>query len=175
MADCRRAEHRPALRPQALSGNLAERRYTARLRNIALPMGSTMHKLCTFAIGLLIAAGTDTYAAEIKVLSAKAPRPFLEELGPQFERATGHKVTISYDEAGIIRRRIMDGEPFDVTVLPAGWDDVRGKISGDPVGIGHTDFGLAVLARAPKPDTSSNETVKRTLLAATSIVYTDPS
>jgi len=133
-----------------------------------------MHKMCVFAIGLLIATGTDTHAAEIKVLSAKAPRQFLEELAPQFERATSHKVTVSYDEAGIIRKRVMDGEPFDVTVLPAGWDEIRGKISGDPIGVGHTDFGMAVLASAPKPDTSSNDALKRTLLAAESIVYTDP-
>jgi molybdate transport system substrate-binding protein len=58
--------------------------------------------------------------------------------------------------------------------LPAGWDEIRGKISGDSIGIGHTDFGMAVLASAPKPDTSSNDAVKRTLLAAKSIVYTDP-
>src|SRR6266516_751728 len=103
-----------------------------------------MHKLCAIVLGLLIITGTDTHAAEITVLSAKAPRQFLEELAPQFERATSHKVTISYDEAGIVRRRIMDGEPFDVTVLPAGWDEIRGKVSGNPIGIGHTDFGMAV-------------------------------
>src|SRR5712691_7909547 len=48
------------------------------------------------------------------------------------------------------------------------------KIAGDPIAIGHTDLGMAVLATVPKPDTSSNDATKRTLLAAKSIVYTDP-
>lgn len=136
--------------------------------------GNAMHKLCAFVLGLLIFTDTYTRAAEIKILSAKAPRQFLEELAPQFERATNNKVIISYDEAGIIRRRIIDGEAFDLTVLPAGWDEIRAKISGGPIGIGHTDFGMAVLSNVPKPDTGSNDAVKRTLLAAKSIVYTDP-
>jgi len=123
---------------------------------------------------MLVAASAGANAAELKVLSAKAPRQFLEELVPQFERATNHKVIVSYDEAGIVRKRILDGDAFDVTVLPAGWDEVRAKIAGDPIGIGHTDFGMAVLASVPKPDTSSNDAVKRTLLAAKSIVTTDP-
>jgi len=133
-----------------------------------------VHRLSVFAIGMLVAASAGANAAELKVLSAKAPRQFLEELVPQFERATNHKVIVSYDEAGIVRKRILDGDAFDVTVLPAGWDEVRAKIAGDPIGIGHTDFGMAVLASVPKPDTSSNDAVKRTLLAAKSIVTTDP-
>jgi molybdate transport system substrate-binding protein len=133
-----------------------------------------MHKLIAFAVGLLIVTGTSVNAAEIKVLSANGARLILEALVPQFERATNNKVIISYNEAGILRKRILDGEDFDVTFLPAGWDELRGKVSGEPVGIGHTDFGMAVLASMPKPDTSTNDALKRTLLAAKSIVYTDP-
>src|SRR5262249_50283565 len=44
----------------------------------------------------------------------------------------------------------------------------------EPVAIGHSDLGMAVLATAPKPDTTSSDAVKRALLAAKSIVYTDP-
>jgi molybdate transport system substrate-binding protein len=135
--------------------------------------GNTMHKLVAFTVGLLTATGAAN-AAEIKVLSAKAARLILEELAPQFERVTNNKVTINYDEAGIVRQRILRGETFDVTFLPAGWDEVRPKIAGAPIAIGHTDLRMAVLATMPKPDTSSNDAAKRTLLAAKSIVYTDP-
>ena len=133
-----------------------------------------MHKLSAFAIGLLIATGASVNAAEIKVLSANGARLIMEALLPQFERATNNKITISYNEAGILRKRILDGEDFDLTFLPAGWDELRGKVSGQPIGIGRTDFGMAVLASMPKPDTSTNDALKHTLLAAKSIVYTDP-
>ena len=133
-----------------------------------------MRKLFGIAIGLFLATGATTDAAEIKVISAKAAGLFLRELAPQFERATGNKVTISYDEAGIVRKRILVGEDFDVTFLPAGWDEVRKALAGDPVAIAHSDLGMAVLSTAPKPDTSTSEATKRTLLAVKSIVYTDP-
>jgi molybdate transport system substrate-binding protein len=113
-------------------------------------------------------------AAELKVLSANGARLIMEALVPPFEHMTNNKVTISYGEAGILRKRILEGEAFDVTFLPSGWDEVRRKIAGDPVGIGHADFGMTVLASVQKPDTSSNDALKRTLLAAKSIVYTDP-
>lgn len=133
-----------------------------------------MYKLNVFTVGLLMATGASVNAAEIKVVSANGARLILEALAPQFERETNNKVTISYNEAGILRKRILDGEAFDVTFLPSGWDELRGKISGAPVGIGHTDLGMAVLASMPKPDTSTNDALKRTLLAAKSIIYTDP-
>jgi molybdate transport system substrate-binding protein len=133
-----------------------------------------MQKLTAFAIALLVAAGTSASAAEIKILSANGARLIMEALVPEFERATSNKVTISYNEAGILRKSILDGEAFDLTFLPAGWNEIQRKISGNPLPIAHTDLGMAVLANMPKPDTSSNEALKRTLLAAKSIVYTDP-
>src|SRR5262252_2409074 len=133
-----------------------------------------MHKVLAFAAELLVATAIAADGAEIKVISAKAAGLFLGELAPQFERATGNKVSISYDEAGIVRRRILGGEDFDVTFLPAGWEEVRKALANDPVAIGHSDLGMAVLSTAPKPDTSTNDATKRTLLAAKSIVYTDP-
>ena len=133
-----------------------------------------MCKLLTFAIGLFVAAGTTANSAEIKIISAKAAGLILGVLAPQFEQTTGNKVTISYDEAGIVRQRILSGEVFDVTFLPAGWDEVRGKLASDPIAIAHSELGMGVLSTAPTPDTSTNEATKRTLLAVKSIVYTDP-
>ena len=136
--------------------------------------GCAVYKLLIFAVGLVVATRPTADGAEIKVISAKAAGLFLGELAPQFERVTGNKVNISYDEAGIVRKRILDGEVFDVTFLPAGWEEVRKTLASDPVAIGHSDLGMAVLSSAPKPDTSTNEATKRTLLAVKSIVYTDP-
>jgi molybdate transport system substrate-binding protein len=133
-----------------------------------------MHKLLTLVVGLFVVPAVSAHGAEIKIISAKAAGLFLGELAPQFERATGNKVNISYDEAGIVRRRILGGEDFDVTFLPAGWEEVRKSLASDPVAVGHSDLGMAVLSTAPKPDTTTNEATKRTLLAVKSIVYTDP-
>jgi molybdate transport system substrate-binding protein len=133
-----------------------------------------VRRLLAIAVELFVATGATADGAEIKVISAKAAGLFLRELAPEFELVTGNKVTISYDEAGIVRKRILGGEAFDVTLLPAGWVEVRKALASNPVAIAHSDLGMAVLSTAPKPDTSTSEATKRTLLAVKSIVYTDP-
>ena len=118
-------------------------------------------------------------AAEIKVLSAVAMRPALDELAPQFERATGHKLTISYAVAGELRKRIEGGEFGDMTILPRPWFEpllTQGKITaGSQMILARSTVGVSVRAGAPKPDISSVEAVRRSLLAAKSIVYGDPA
>ena len=128
----------------------------------------------SLAVAFTFLAGPSTEAAEIKVLSANGAKLILETLVPQFESETNNKVTTNYGGAGFLRKRILDGETFDVTFLPAGWGEIEDKIDGDPIAIAKTEFGMAVLANAPMPDTSSSDTLKETLLSAKSIVYTDP-
>jgi ABC-type molybdate transport system substrate-binding protein len=111
---------------------------------------TTVVAISAMAIGTLLfpialPAGAVANAAEIKVLSAFGAKLIVDELIPQFERATNNKVTISYGQAGAMRKRILDGEAFDLTILPSGWEEVRGKIANDPVGIVHADFGMAVI------------------------------
>jgi molybdate transport system substrate-binding protein len=126
------------------------------------------------AVALTFLAGTSTQAAEIRVLSANGAKLILEALVPQFESETVNKVTTNYGGAGVLRKRILDGEAFDVAFLPAGWDEIEDKIHGDPIAIANAELGMAVLANAPMPDTSSSDALKETLLSAKSIVYTDP-
>ena len=118
-------------------------------------------------------------AAEVKVLSAVAMRSALDELAPQFERATGHKLTISYAVAGELRKRIEGGEFGDMTILPRPWFEpllTQGKITaGSQMIVARSTVGLSVRAGAPKPDISSVDAVRRSLLAAKSIVYGDPA
>ena len=56
-------------------------------------------------------------AEEIRVLSSVGIKAVVEVLGPQFERATKHKVTTMFDLAGVLKTRIEGGEPFDVAIL----------------------------------------------------------
>ena len=74
-------------------------------------------------------------AAEVKLLSAAVMKPALTELTGEFERTTGHKLTISYDSAGQVTRRIQAGEIADVRSRDDvdGWFDVYSAVFGaDP-------------------------------------------
>jgi len=122
---------------------------------------------------------TTAGATEIKVLSAVVMRPVLGDLASEFERTTGHRVAIDYATAGVLRDRIRGGEMADVTILPRPAMDAilkDGKITpGSEVVMARGTVGVAVRPGAPKPDISSVEGFKRSLLAANSIVYADPA
>lgn len=118
-------------------------------------------------------------SAVITVLSVNGVKLVLGDLAGAFERTTGYKVTISLDEAGVLRRHIEGGEAFDVAILPRpATDDLvkQGKLaSGSPVDVVRAAFGFGVRKGASTLDTRSPDAFKRSLLAAKAIVYTDPA
>jgi molybdate transport system substrate-binding protein len=119
-------------------------------------------------------------AAEIKVLSTQAPEEAYRELVPQFEQASGHKVTSIFTGTLDVQKRIAAGEAYDLIIMAgSAIDDFikAGKIvPGSRVDLARSGVGVAVKAGGPKPDISSTEAVKKTLLAAKSIGYsTGPS
>jgi molybdate transport system substrate-binding protein len=113
-------------------------------------------------------------AVEIKILSTHAAFEVLRELGPRFERATGHRLSIAYDPTNVIRRRIDEGAAFDVAIVTRPVIDelaAQGKIVSDScIDIGRSGLGVAVRAGAPKPDITTVEAFKHALLAAQSVV-----
>ena len=115
------------------------------------------------------------YAAEIKVLSSTAIRGVLIEIGRQFESTTGHRLVIEYDVFAVLKRKIDAGETFDVAILsPALIDDLikQGMMAADTrATVGRTGVGVAVRVGASKPDISSVEAFKRTLLNVKSVGY----
>lgn len=114
-------------------------------------------------------------AAEIKVLSSNGVKAILDELAPQFERATGRKLVITFGVAAALKKDIEGGATFDVTILTASAiDDLikQGKVKGPSAMIAKSGTGVAVKAGAPKPDISTTEAFRRTLLAAKSVAYT---
>ena len=131
-----------------------------------------------FAAAIAFGAVTASQAAEVKVISANGMRDVIADTKAQFESATGHRVTVTVVETGEIRRRVLGGENFDVIIVPrSAADDLeqRGKITpGSTVGLIRVDFGLAVASDGPRPDTSTPEDLKRTLLAAKTVLITDP-
>jgi molybdate transport system substrate-binding protein len=114
-------------------------------------------------------------AEEVRVLSSVGIRTVIEELAPEFERATGHDVTLVFDLASALKTKIEAGEPFDVAILtPPLIDDLiaKGTVAADTrAPIARVGLGLMIRTGAPKPDVSSVEAFKRTLLEADSISY----
>jgi molybdate transport system substrate-binding protein len=114
-----------------------------------------------------IAAAT---GAELKVLAGGSMTASLKELGPKFETATGHKLDITFAATPDLIK--MTSAPFDLGVVPVDVmknDDARAKFSGTPANIARVGYGVAVKAGAPKPDVSTLEALKGTLLKAQSI------
>lgn len=146
-------------------------------KHFALPFAASM------LAGLLLSAPAIAPAAaepvEITVLTSVALTSALDDLAVKFERTTGNKLRIGYDLIANIRKKIIAGETADVIMLsrPA-MDDLAKQdkfAAGSITDIAGTPVAIAVQARAPKPDISTPDALKKTLLAAKSIVYSDPA
>jgi molybdate transport system substrate-binding protein len=116
-------------------------------------------------------------SATIKILGGGAMRSLLTEAVPLFERASGTKVEIHFALTSVLAKEIEAGAAFDIAVLPRPELDAlveAGRIAaGSPADIARSAVGLAVRAGAPKPDIATVEALKRTLLQARSIGYSD--
>jgi molybdate transport system substrate-binding protein len=121
-------------------------------------------------------------AAEIKVVTSGTFRAAYLELVPEYEHATNHKLVTEFGSSmgttyNAIPMRLDRGEAIDVVIMfaPALSDLIkRGKVrTGSAVDLVRSGIAMAVQAGAPKPDISTVDALKRTLLAATSIAYSD--
>ncbi len=123
----------------------------------------------------MLLCATAAHAEEIKVLSSVGIKAVVDELAPRFEKTTKHKVTTVFDLASVLKTKIEGGEPFDVAILtPALLDDLiaKGKVASTSKSmVARVGLGLMIRAGAPKPDVSSVDAFKRTLLNAKAITY----
>src|SRR3954468_24427271 len=112
-------------------------------------------------------------AAELKVIAGGSMTALLNELSSPFEKATGHKLSIHFDSTPNIVARINAGTPFDVVVVPVDvFKDAAAKARFAPaptIDIARVGYGVAIRAGTPKPDISTADALKKTLLAASSI------
>ena len=71
-------------------------------------------------LGLVLAmsSSADLRAAELKVVAGGSLVPLFKELGPQFEKASGHKLSIHFDSTPSIIARVAAGTPFDAVIVP---------------------------------------------------------
>ena len=116
-------------------------------------------------------------AAEVKVLASTAIRSALQELTPQFESVSGNKLVVTYGASLRLQQAIEKGEPFDLAILSTAVTDSlvkQGKlVVATRVDVARSGAGVAVRTGAPKPDVSNPEAVKRALLNAKSIGYSE--
>lgn len=119
------------------------------------------------------------HAAELKVLAGGSLRSVLTELGPQFERSSGHKLTIHFDTTPNLIKLSTSGDPFDMGVVPIDvFQDAAAKARFTPgplIEFARVGYGVAVRAGAPKPDVSTLDAFKKTLLDAKSITFVPAS
>jgi molybdate transport system substrate-binding protein len=114
-------------------------------------------------------------AAEVKVFSSPALRGVVSDIGRQFEGATGHRLVAEFEVFAVLRQRIDAGEAFDIAIFsPDIIDDLVNlrKIAPDTrADLGRHGIGLGVRTGLPKPDISSVDAFKRTMLKAMSVAY----
>jgi molybdate transport system substrate-binding protein len=138
----------------------------------------------TFALGAAAALwlGGTAQAAEVHVMISGGLSAAYNALVPEFEKATGNKVITAYGPSmgttvNAIPMRLERGEPADVLILVgyALGDLIKqGKARPDSrVDLVNSKIGVAVKAGSPRPDISSADAVKRALLAAKTIAYSD--
>ncbi len=123
-------------------------------------------------LGWALAFAPGARAAELKVLAGGSITGMLNELGAQFERDTGHKLTIQFDSTPNLIKAATSA-PFDLGVVPV---DVMQNAAaraafapGPSVDIARVGFGVAVKAGAAKPDVATPEALKAALLNAKSV------
>jgi len=126
---------------------------------------------------LVLAVASSAAAQSLTVLSSNATKALVEELAPQFESATGQKLTVKFDNSAVLKDRIEKGEAFDVAVMTAsviGDLAVAGKIAADSRrDIARAGVGMAIHPLATKPDISSLDTLKGALILARSVTFVE--
>jgi molybdate transport system substrate-binding protein len=116
---------------------------------------------------------SNAHAADIAVISSTAMREVLEALVPMFERASGHKVTVSFHSGAVLPVKVREGAQADLVVTtPDTIDDLvkDGKlVAGTRVDFVRSGVGVAVRAGAPRPDIATAQAFRNALLAAKSV------
>jgi molybdate transport system substrate-binding protein len=127
------------------------------------------------ALGLALVA-TGVEAAEIKVLSTGNMQTILGLVAPEFERVSGHTLKIEYGSTPRIKQR-AETEAADLTINERYvLDDLlkQGRVvAGTLIDVARSPFAIGVRTGAPKPDVSTLDALKRTLVAAESIAQPD--
>ena len=114
-------------------------------------------------LGLML---TQAQAVEIKLLASNALRSALQDIAPQFEQASGHKLVMTFGSTSNLTASVDKGTPFDVTIMGADALDnliKRGTLAPPRLDIVRSGIGVAYRKGAPKPDISTAAALKSTI------------
>jgi len=129
----------------------------------------------TFAM----APAAGAYAAELKIIAGGSMTDSLNQLAAQFERATGHKLIIHFDSTPNLIKQATSGASFDLAVVPIDVckdEAARTRfVPGPTTDIARAGYGVITRAGAAKPDVSTSDALKKTLLDAQSIAFVPSS
>jgi molybdate transport system substrate-binding protein len=142
----------------------------------------TMKRVTALAVlGLLLAVAV-AQAAEVRVVSSGGFAAAYRVLAPEFERQTGNTLVTGWGPSmgttqDAVPARLARGEPIDVLIMVGyalGKLVEQGKVTADSrADLARSGIGVVVRAGAPRPDISSVDALRRTLLDAKSIAYSD--
>jgi molybdate transport system substrate-binding protein len=130
------------------------------------------------AVAALLLVPAFASAAELKVYSTIGVKGAIEDLAPKFEKATGNKLNITWGLITLFTKKAQEGDVPDVLIVSrASIDSLTkdGKIAPGGVTLGTSIFAFGVKHGAPKPDISTVDAMKKTLLSARAVGYTDPA
>lgn len=141
-----------------------------RIRTLTLAVATTMA-----AIMFLFANGAPAQAPAVRVLASNGVQGALNEIIAQCEHAIGYPLNVEFGTTATIKPRIEGGEAFDFTILTSEAIDAlikEGKVAPDSrANVARVGIGIGIRAGAAKPDVSTPEALKKTLLNAKSITY----
>jgi molybdate transport system substrate-binding protein len=145
-----------------------------RVRSVLLTLAALAASIVTIAAAPIIAR-----AADIRFLCAGALESTVEDVVSEFQKATGYNVKAEFAAIGVITRRLRNGDAADLAIVsPRQWEDLAKEGKVDPairVIVARVGAGVFVKKGAAKPDISSVDAFKRTLLNAKSVALSDPA
>jgi molybdate transport system substrate-binding protein len=130
------------------------------------------------SIVVLGLAASPAGASDVRVYTSGAPAEIQKGIAQRFNEATGHRLVVTSGTLAVIQDRLLASGGADVVVLPVSAVDTLDKAgrlrAGSRIGLARVGIGVAVRQGAPVPDVSTVEALRKTLLAARSIVHPDP-
>jgi molybdate transport system substrate-binding protein len=142
-------------------------------------MTSLLAALSILGLALAVSPMAGACAAELRVIAGGSLTGPMNQLAGQFERATGHKLVIHFDSTPNLIKQATSGEPFDLAVVPVDVfnnEAARARFTPEPIiDIARVGYGVIIRAGAAKPDVSTPDALKKTLLDAKSIAFVPAS